>query len=371
MSNLHIKVIGAGPSGSLLALSLVGNSNAVSIYEAKSKEQILLRDRTYAINHSSRRLLQRIGIWDDLNEFMIPFDSLSLEDYSVNQRLVLYNKDLVNLNSSYKEVGWTLDHKLLMEYLFYKISKSSNINIKFSSKDNDANALYDYTFAADGTNSRYRDLWKFKSYRFKYNQECITFKALLRTPFTHRAYEIFRKDGPMAILPMANDLYQIVLSMPPLKSDYLLNLTTSHFLDTVATYLPIGMEIDTLINKPQKFSLSLNVPIKLQDYNRFLIGESLHSLHPVGGQGLNLSIRDIDDIMNLLTSSNLLQYKICRYIDIYTTSFLTHMLIVIFSSNNIILKVFKLSLFTILRKSILFRKIVLSLMTDGIPHIFK
>ena len=85
------------------------------------------------------------------------------------------------------------------------------------------------------------------------------------------------------------------------KSDNLIELPISNFLDKVATFLPEGIEIDSLYNKPQAFPLRLSMSRKLLKKNCFLVGEAIHSIHPVGGQGLNLCLRDVITLQSLIT----------------------------------------------------------------------
>ena len=350
MKKLSVKVFGAGPSGSLLAIALANSNTNVYLFDKIDKENLLSRDRSYAITHSTRRLLQKLEIWSELENKIIPFYELSVLDSVINKSIVLSTKDLVTNNYKSKAVGWTIDHKLLMGVLFEKINKTNQINLQLNcSKINDV-LDYDYYFAADGISSYYRKKWNIGTYSYRYSQKCITFKALQRVNHTNRAYEIFRKEGPMAILPMGKGLYQVIISSPSALCDNFIKLPSSLFLDKVSTLLPSGLEIDSLYNNPEVFRLALSISKKLILANKFLVGESSHSLHPVGGQGLNLSIRDINALtflfndsknrnqIGLLSKRSKSLFIFKRYIDILSTSFLTHSLIIIFSNSFTILR---------------------------------
>ena len=67
--------------------------------------------------------------------------------------------------------------------------------------------------------------------------------------------------------------------------------------------LPYDIEIDSVCNKPEVFPLQLSLPFKLDTRNKYLVGESAHSLHPVGGQGLNLCLRDVNDLSYLIRNN--------------------------------------------------------------------
>ena len=63
---MNIAIIGSGLTGSLAAISLANAGCRVDLYERLSDEELINRDRTYAITHSSRKILQKFGIWSKI-----------------------------------------------------------------------------------------------------------------------------------------------------------------------------------------------------------------------------------------------------------------------------------------------------------------
>ena len=118
---------------------------------------MLSRDRSYAITHSTRRLLEKLGIWSELKNKAIPFKELSVLDSVINISIVLSTKDLYESNYKSNAVGWTIDHKILMEVLFEKINKSNQINLQLNCLKIKDDIDYDYYFAADGISSKSRN----------------------------------------------------------------------------------------------------------------------------------------------------------------------------------------------------------------------
>ena len=80
-----IRINGAGPTGSLLALGLANFGYTVYLHDPLNAEQICSRSRAYALTHSSRRLLTRLGLWNELIPFLSPFKTLRLEDRGINK----------------------------------------------------------------------------------------------------------------------------------------------------------------------------------------------------------------------------------------------------------------------------------------------
>ena len=79
-----IKILGAGPTGSLLAISLAKVGARVYLYDPKETIEMISRSRAYALTYSSRDLLQSIGLWDELFEHLIPFKNRQLAMTSSN-----------------------------------------------------------------------------------------------------------------------------------------------------------------------------------------------------------------------------------------------------------------------------------------------
>ena len=57
---MNIAIIGSGLTGSLAAISLANSGSRVDLYERLSDDELINRERTYAITHSSRKILERI-----------------------------------------------------------------------------------------------------------------------------------------------------------------------------------------------------------------------------------------------------------------------------------------------------------------------
>ncbi len=374
MNTKIIKIIGAGPTGSLLAIALSTGNTIIELNDSQSINCILNQQKTYAITHSTKDIMKLLGIWDSLSEYLNPFRSLVLRDNVINKNIIFNLKDLSLINAQSNSIGWVVEHKNLMNVLLGHIKQKPNIDLKMKASVASDITGYDFCFAADGLNSKSRALWGMKNITSLYPQSCITFQVILRGVKEETAYEIFTKQGPLAILPLGGSIYQIIWTASTGLSRNRLTLNSSYLLDELASCLPYGIEPDQLLDTPKIFqtAISLSFPIVGQNKN-FLVGESAHSLHPVGGQGLNLSYRDISSINSLINKSNqqirssaFIFYQVNRLFDIFSTLLLTDTLIRLFSNNYLILKPIKYLIFYILKKYMFIRKLILSLMTNGI-----
>ncbi len=372
---MRVKIVGAGPTGSLLALALSRAGSKVSIYDSNDRIELLCRSRAYALTHSSRRFLEEIELWDILYKILVPFSKLVVEDREISKRFIFRNTDLSSANQTYGSIGWIINHEDMMNIIIDRIIKDPNIDTFLGKETTSALEENDLLIAADGSNSKLRKLWNINTFSSLYKQACITAKISIRGASDAVSYEIFRKEGPLAILPMGEGVFQVVLTDNCDACKKLINLKPSRFLDRLAAVLPDDFQPDQLIDTPVSFPLKFLLASSLGHGKTLLVGESAHCFHPVGGQGMNICWRDISTLKRIIESVNNGRvkasnvhhiYKRNRYIDIITMSLFTDFILRFYSNRNSLLLPIRNFLIPSIMKSSIFRKLVLRIMTDGL-----
>ena len=370
---MNIAIIGSGLTGSLAAISLANAGCRVDLYERLSDEELINRDRTYAITHSSRKILEKVGIWSHLLSHLVPFQYLNVIDYELNTKFQFLINDLCHSDKKYSAIGWIAEHRNIMLSILNFISEIDRINkIPTSVIPNTNN--YDLIVAADGSNSNTKKKLKTPSFNFNYDQICITAKVLLRGVKSNEAYEILNTEGPFAVLPLGGDLFQIICSQSIQKGNYNMSLSKSSFLDYLSTILPYGVEPDTIIDEPNSFPIDFVFNYLFFSGKYIYLGETAHKVHPVGGQGLNLCWRDVDCLSQLISipffkknhSIIPLTYSLSRFVDVLSISILTDILVRYSRSNITICILPRKFIFFILKKSTSLRKFMLNVMTNGL-----
>ena len=372
-----IRINGAGPTGSLLAIGLANFGYSIHLFDPLSTDQICSRSRAYALTHSSRRLLTRLGLWNELIPFLSPFKTLSLEDRGINQSVNFTESDLHLSNRSSRTVGWILDHAVLMKLLMSRLERSTHVKLHLGEASYQSlHSTHDFglVIAADGPRSPTRTQLRFPWWSHSYSQGCLTAKVRFRDIDSEKAFECFRPEGPLAILPLGNADFQVVWSAPLHRCRQLADLQTSAFLDQLCTILPHGLEPDALLDSPAAFPLEISLAPKLHRDNVVLVGESGHRCHPVGGQGLNLCWRDVETLLQLLTSASSIRrglkaipvrYTRRRYFDLLAVGFATDLLVRLFSNRQLGLLLVRRFVLFMLKHSPLIRRVSLQAMSDG------
>ena len=377
MNKKKIKILGSGPTGSLLAISLASENYNVTLIDPLSEASLSKKDKGYAITQSSREIFIKLGLWNDIKKFANGFNSLSIIDDESSQSVIVRKNDLKRFNYDQNNIGWVIEHKFLMKIFLDSINNNKFIYRSNINSTNDAD--YNFILAADGRDSSTRQSWNIKYIKRFYEQRCISFRAVLEGIPYQRAYEIFRHEGPLALLPLRNNIYQVIWFSKDQETNSKLKHSDSELLKRLSTILPDKIKPKMIVSEIANYSVvqAFALP-KFNEFNKILVGDSAHSFHPVGGQGLNSCIRDVYELSNMilhydnlsLTSRKLfsLKFFLNRFIDIISLLIFTDFLIKLFSNKYIFLYPIRVLIFYILRKIKLVRVNIFSLMTDSIKR---
>jgi len=372
-----IKVIGSGPTGSLLALSLASSECNVVLIEPLSDAELLAKDKGYAITQCTRNILNELGLWSAINETASGFTTLSIIDDVISQSVLIKKSDLKTLNQNQLNIGWVIEHKELMKLLIKNINQNKYITKLNYDSTKDEN--FDFILAADGRDSSSRKRWGISYFKSFYNQRCISFKAILNGLPNKRAYEIFRNEGPLALLPISKNIYQIIWFSNKLEIESKLDLSHENLLKNLKSALPDNAIPEKIITELSTFSVLKAFALTKFKRSKFiLVGDSAHSFHPVGGQGLNSCIRDVYELSNLIKNyKNLsfinrkyfaLKYFLQRSLDIISLLVFTDFLVRFFSNKLFVFYPLRYIIFFIMKKLKFVRVSIFSVMTDSIKR---
>ena len=377
----HALVHGAGPTGCLAALALADAGWRVTLRDPLGAEQLMGRGRAYAFNHSSQRLLARLQLWEAMEPLMVPFRELLLRDQAIAGEVTFAAGDLpVAVRRGGPEaVGWIALHTPLMALLLERLAAHPAITLRL--QDGGAfplaggnGAAADLEVAADGPASAHRQQLGIGQWQWAYRQSCLTAQVELRGCGHDQAWELFRPEGPFAVLPLGGRAFQLVWSAPAHRCRQLESLSPGAFLDRLAGALPDVLQPDALLDQPRAFPLALQLARRLARGRTVLVGESAHRCHPVGGQGLNLCWRDVACLHRLagrVAAGRLPverlpgRYARQRWPDLLLTLLATDLLVRLFSNRAVPLLPLRRLGLALLRTVPSLRRLSLGVMTVG------
>lgn len=297
-----VVIVGGGIVGLTCACGLRESGLRVAVIEAQSAQQAANRQRAYAFSPVSADILKGLGLWERVGPQLTCFQRVKLSDADYRQAITFRTED-----GQSDAVYYSAEHTVLMSALQLAVQAAGNIDYWGESKvvkteissqlsvnQGDRHYLFQTKLlvGADGSRSSVRDQAQIKTLGWKYWQSCIT--AVLEPEYSHdnTAYEKFWPSGPFAILPLPDNRCQIVWTAPHAEAKTMLALPKEQFLAELQARYGDQMGRLKLVNEPSMFPVQL---MQSRAYVRpgiALIGDAAHCCHPVGGQGLNMGIRD-------------------------------------------------------------------------------
>ncbi|HDR1026645.1 2-octaprenyl-6-methoxyphenyl hydroxylase [Pasteurella multocida] len=145
----------------------------------------------------------------------------------------------------------------------------------------------------------------------EYRQTAIITNILVQQDHQYRAFERFTDEGPLALLPMQDNLMSLVWCVK--DAQQLMTLNDQAFLSALQDRF--GWRLGKLLQCGQRFTYPLNLYQAEQHIQPriALIGNAAQTLHPIAGQGFNLGIRDVMTLADVVATHYLQQKDIGTY----------------------------------------------------------
>ena len=370
-------------TGCLAAIALANARWSVVIVDSLSREALCRRQRAYALSRSSLALLERLELHGNLAAHLRGFDELKLLANGGRSQVRFSLRDLQQPSPA--AIGCIAQHGPLMALLQDRIAAHPRIAVHLGvSWQVDAPrplpglstsaADWDLIVAADGRSSSLREAAGVGSIGWSYNQSCITLQCRLQDAGATTAWEVFRDEGPLALLPIDANRTQVVWSTSRAAATALLQTDRAAFSRQLADALPRNVKLLELLNKPQAFPVGLQLARRFRHRNVLMLGETAHCCHPLGGQGLNLCWRDVDTLHHMAQpvgrgarSVNwlLAAYGRRRRLDTWSTLLVTDVLLRLFANGQPLLVPLRAFAVMLLRHGRQLRRLTLRGMTVG------
>ncbi|AIL13306.1 hypothetical protein IM40_07055 [Candidatus Paracaedimonas acanthamoebae] len=351
-------IVGAGPVGATLALALAQAGVKSAIVDTCDPAQVLKKEfdgRTIAISHGSHLIFKALGLWEELSSFVEPIKKIHISQANYLGYVHYDEKD-----SDGFAMGYIIENRHLRRILFKAIFNNPLINCRISNhvKSLDRQPFFieatleqqeklkvPLVVAADGRNSITRQQAGLKAHAWSYQQ--IALVGVLKTEFPHEniAFEHFLPSGPLALLPMQNDLCSFVWSIDKQFGEHLLTLSEQEFSDQLRASFGDYLGKFELASQRWSYPLGGILVPQLIAERLALIGDAAHVIHPVAGQGLNLGFRDAVTLAEVLVdaarvgidigSAQVLErYQRWRRFDVLTLTSVTDLLVRSFSNDS-------------------------------------
>ena len=352
-----IVIAGGGMIGSSLALALAPLSLRVAIVEPiarTSDTQPSFDDRSTALSRSTQRMYEAMGLWDDILEAATPvtrihvsdqgrfgFSHIDAEEQKVEALgYVVINRVLGSvLQSALTEVP-NLDILCPGEITAARVAPDGAVATVQHADGNSEELTCRLLVAADGARSSVRDMLGITAKYVAYEQRAIVGNLLPEKSLNNCAYERFTKNGPLAMLPVADGRAGFVWTVAARDADRILALDDDSFLTELQD--AFGYRLGTLsrLGTRASYPLHLSKAMRLTATRAVLVGNAAHGLHPVAAQGFNLGLRDVAALCDCISDFDLddpellERYAVWRKDDQSKLVGFTDGLVRLFSSSN-------------------------------------
>lgn len=318
MKEMHsdILIVGGGLSGLTAALALSSTTTNIFLIDSFDFVNIEKNNndlRTTAISEGSKQFFEKLKIWNKIVKFAEPIRRINVIDRNKRRNINFKNSNnkenlgyiVRNLNLKkilIKELKLKKNIKLIKNQ---KIKNITNSNDFILAQGTSINFKSSFLVAADGKNSFVRKINKTPTYNKIYPHKALVINFNHTKNHSGTAHELFYKKGPLAILPMIkknNNFYtssliwsneiSFVDSLVNTKKEILISVLEEKISDFVG-------EISDILDT-QVFNLSAHINTRFYDERTVYLGDAAHSLHPIAGQGWNLGIRDIKNLLKIV-----------------------------------------------------------------------
>ncbi|MBN8559182.1 MAG: FAD-dependent hydroxylase [Leptolyngbya sp. UWPOB_LEPTO1] len=316
LPEFDIAIVGGGVVGTTFACALKDSGFRIALIEAELTSQAVSRAQAYSISLLSSRIFEGMGIWQEIRSQVETYKRVQLTDANSPNAVKFAPNDIGT-----ETLGYVAEHRVLISALHQLLKSCSNVELLCPAKvvktEFQANgATLDVmlngeiqqirshlVIAADGSRSPLRQQAGIKTFGWQYGQACVVATLKLESPHDNTAYEWFWSTGPSGILPLTDDRYRIVWTTNRAEAEKLVALDDRQFIET------FQQRYGSKFGTPQIEGNRYLFPIQLMHSRRYvlpqlaLIGDAAHSCHPLGGQGINMGIRDAAALAQVLQTA--------------------------------------------------------------------
>ena len=299
LNKQKIAILGSGLTAKAIALGLSDLNVAIDIIQEKPLSKQRGSNVTLSISDASLQILENIGIKKNKNIFW-PVNKITL--YDGMEKEISPDAEFYHLNNK-KNLSYIVKKDHLEKELQKKFNKLNVIKNKIISiKDdkflkkilfqNKKNKEYNLVIATELDNLKI--LSNEKKINWDYSETAYTFLINHKKIQNNCARQFFLKDGPLAFLPISHTETSVVWSVKNSSDSEKMILSFKDRFNFIKKISAKFCDVLSVTKEVEKFGLTFEFLSKTAVFRTIFMGDITHKIHPIAGQGWNMTLRDID-----------------------------------------------------------------------------
>ena len=301
---MNVCILGDGLVSLTLAKTLINNKIKVYIYY-ETNNKVLSNNRTIGVSSNNLSFLQKEVIKLKKN---FSWGINQIEIYNEKNK----NEKILSFGDKKEKLFFTLKNKDLYQSLHKSLSREKNFQkIKIKKKsiffNNIKNKNFDLIINCDLNNEISKKYFFNRIYK-SYNSNAYVTIINHKKIDNQKAIQIFTKKGPIAFLPISNSQTSVVFSIKNKNLSLRRKFSDYDFQKLIKEYNK-KYNIHSM-EKFETFKLKSKNLRKYYTKNILAFGELLHQIHPLSGQGFNMTLRDIKILLDIIKNKKTLGLQI-------------------------------------------------------------
>ncbi|MGV8832632.1 MAG: FAD-dependent monooxygenase [Devosia sp.] len=351
-------IVGGGPVGLTLALALTQSARGIRVALVDRHPMKVPRDnRAYAIAAGVRRAFEALGVWPDMEAQAQPITSMRITDSGagdISRPLFLTFDGEVAPGEPFAHM---VPNRVAVEVLIDALGDAATIiapaEVTGYTTQGDLAALSladgrvlhaPLLVAADGRQSALRAMAGIGVTGHDYGQTGLVTTIAHGLPHDGVAYEHFRPAGPFASLPLPGNRSSLVWTERRDAAERYLALDNDTLAAEIEAAMGGSLGAVTVEDKLAGFPLRLQIARAFVAPRLALVGDAAHVVHPISGQGLNLGLKDVAALAEVVieavrlgldhgSEDVLARYQSWRRLDVASMAAMTDVLNRLFSND--------------------------------------
>lgn len=313
-----IVIVGGGLNGPALALALAGGGMRVTVVDARpapARAESGFDGRAYSLAHASKRLLGVIGVWAHIADRVQPILQIKASDGHAGAGAAPFFLHFDHAEIEEGPMGFMVEDRHL--YAAFLAAMADVPNITLLSGETIIAQSVDATGAnvtlasgrqltarlivgCDGRTSGTAQRAGISRTGWAYGQTALVTAVEHALPHNGIAHQFFMPQGPLAILPLPGNRSSIVWSEEATRATQIQALNDTDYGNALRPRFGDFLGEIKLAGTRFTYPLNLTLANSFIAPRLALVGDAAHGVHPIAGQGLNLGLRDVGALAQVL-----------------------------------------------------------------------